>query len=123
MGVQAGYGNEKNKLFQIKMCYNSTPDTIAPNVFGSIVNENCHETWADGIQIFHNPFAKTPLEAAIFPHAGHHFYKNGFMRSIIPHNHIISTTTYNIKNLLFNPPSFTIHSSEKFDEVINKWRM
>ena len=123
MGVQAGYGSMKNKLFQIKMCYNALPNAILPNVFGSIVNESCHETWADGIQIFHNPFAEIPLNPALFLHAGHHFYENGLIRSVIPHNHIISTTTYNIKNFPSDPPSFTFQSSDKFDEVIKKWRM
>ena len=123
MGVQAGYGSMKNKLFQIKMCYNVLPNAILPNFFGSIVNESCHETWADGIQIFHNPFAEIPLNPALFLHAGHHFYENGLIRSVIPHNHIISTTTYNIKNFPSDPPSFTFQSADKFDEVIKKWRM
>ena len=42
MGVQAGY--------------NSSPNAILPDVIGKVVNEECRETWADGIQIFHNPF-------------------------------------------------------------------
>ena len=123
MGVQAGYGSVKNKLYQIKMCYNAAPDTTLPNVFGGVVNDSCHETWADGIQIFHNPFAEIPLNPALFPHAGHHFYEDGLIRSAIPHNHIISTTTYNIKNFPSDPPSFTFQSADKFDEVIKKWRM
>jgi hypothetical protein len=123
MGVQAGYESVKNKLYQIKMCYNAAPDTTLPNVFGGVVNDSCHETWADGIQIFHNPFAEIPLNPTLFLHAGHHFYEDGLIRSVIPHNHIISTTTYNIKNLPFDPPSFTFQSADKFDEVIKKWRM
>ena len=105
------------------MCYNNASDTIFPNVFGGPVNDNCHETWADGIQIFHNPLAELPLDPALFPHAGHHFYDNGLIRSSIPQNHIISTTTYNIKNLPIDPPSFTFQSADKFDEIIKKWRM
>ena len=123
MGVQAGYGNSNNKLFQIKMCYNNASDSIFPNVSGAIVNENCHETWADGIQIFHNPLAEIPLDPGLFPHAGHHFYDKGLVKSLIPQNHIISTITYNIKNLPFDPPSFSSQSADKFDEIIKKWRM
>ena len=123
MGVQAGYGNGKNKLFQIKMCYNTEQNAVLPNVIGELVTDTCHETWADGIQIFHNPFAVIPLDPAFFPHAGHHFYKDGLVRSMVPHNHIISTMTYNIKNLPFDPPSFNMHSSEEFDKVVKKWRI
>jgi hypothetical protein len=123
MGVQAGYGNSNYKLFQIKLCYNDDTNAIYPNVIGTPINDSCHETWADGIQIFHNPFAEIQLDPAAFPHAGHHFYVDGLIRSEIPHNHIISTTTYNIKNLPIDPPSLTIKSDDKFDEIVNKWRM
>lgn len=123
MGVQAGYGNSNYKLFQIKLCYNDDTNAIYPNVIGTPINDSCHETWADGIQIFHNPFAEIQLDPAAFPHAGHHFYVDGLIRSEIPHNHIISTTTYNIKNLPIDPPSLTIKSDDKFDEIVKKWRM
>lgn len=118
MGIQAGYGNHKNKVYQIKICYNSNPNAILPNVIGKVVNEECRETWADGIQIFHNPFAEIPLSPNLFPRAGHHFYKDGLLESSVPNDHIISTMTYNIKNLPIDPPSFNIHSSEEYDKVI-----
>ncbi len=123
MGIQAGYGNHKNKVYQIKICYNSNPNAILPNVIGKVVNEECRETWADGIQIFHNPFAEIPLSPNLFPRAGHHFYKDGLLESSVPNDHIISTMTYNIKNLPIDPPSFNIHSSEEYDKVIKKWRL
>ena len=123
MGVQAGYGNGRYILYQIKMCYNTESNAIFPNIIGAVVNESCHETWADGIQIFHNPFAETPLNPELFPHAGHHFYDDGIVRSSIPHDHIITTMTYNIKNFPFNPPPFEIHPANSFDKLIKKWRM
>lgn len=123
MGVQAGYCNPDRIMYQMKICYNDSPNALLPDVFGNVVDENSHETWADGIQIFHNPFAEVPLNPALFPHAGHHFYDDGLLRSIIPHNHIISTMTYNVKNMPFTPPPVCLHSSAVFDELIRKWRM
>ena len=123
MGIQAGYGDNKNKLYQIKMCYNSSPNAILPDVIGKVVNEDCRETWADGIQIFHNPFAEISLNPDFFPNAGHHFYKDGLLRSIVPDGHTISTITHNIKNFPIDPPLFDLHSSEDYDKVIKKWRM
>ena len=46
MGVQAGYGNKKNTLFQVKICYNDNPNAILPNVVGNIIDESSNETWA-----------------------------------------------------------------------------
>lgn len=123
MGVQAGYGNKKNTLFQVKICYNDNPNAILPNVVGNIIDESSNETWADGIQFFHNPFAEIPLEPNLFPQAGHHFYKDGLLRSAVPHNHIISTMTYNIKNMPSSPFVFNMHSNNTFDDIIKKWRM
>lgn len=123
MGVQAGYDNPERIMCQMKICYNDSPNALLPDVFGAVVDENSHETWADGIQIFHNPFAEVPLNPALFPHAGHHFYDGGLLRSDIPHNHIISTMTYNVKNMPFTPPPVCLHSSAAFDELIRKWRM
>ena len=31
-------------LYQIKMCYNSNPNAILPDVIGKVVNEECRET-------------------------------------------------------------------------------
>jgi len=123
MGVQAGLGNGTDKLYQIKMCYNSTPNAIYPDVIGAVVNEQSCETWSDGIQIYHNPFAEIKLNPNLFPHAGHNFYDGQFVRSLIPDNHIISTTTHNIKNMPINPPSFKMHSSDIFDKIEQKWRL
>lgn len=122
MGVQAGYGNHKYSLFEVKMCYNSAPEAISPNVIGHVIDETCNETWADGIQFFHNPFAEIPLDHSLFPHAGHHFYKDGIIHSIIPNNHTISTTTYNTKSLPINA-SFEIHPEETFQRLKKVWRM
>lgn len=123
MGVQAGYGNRNYTLFEIKMCYNSAPDAIVPDVVGHVIDETCNETWADGIQIFHNPFADIPLDPSLFPHAGHHFYKDGVLHSNTPHNHIISTMTYNIKNMPVKPAPFHLHSNVAFDSLKKVWRM
>ena len=123
MGVQAGYGDKNYTLFEVKMCYNSALGAIMPDVVGHVIDETCNETWADGIQIFHNPFADIPLNPSLFPHAGHHFYKDGVLYSNTPHNHIISTMTYNIKNMPVKPASFHLHSNEAFDSLKKVWRM
>lgn len=123
MGVQAGYGDSNYTLFQVKMCYNHLENAIFPNVFFNVIDENSHETWADGIQIFHNPFAEIPLNPLLFPHAGHHFYKDGVLYSQMPPNSIISSTTWNIKNLPFKMRNFSFHTQEIFDNIVRQFNL
>lgn len=120
MGAQAGYGSNEKKLYQVKMCYNTSEDAIAPDVIGGIIDESCRETWADGMQIFHNPLAEIPLDPNLFPHAGHHFYKDGILESLMPENHVISTITFNLKAENGIPLAFKMHSPEKFNELKQK---
>jgi hypothetical protein len=123
MGVQAGYGDSIFTLFQVKMCYNHLKNAVFPNVFFNIIDENSHETWADGIQIFHNPKAAIPLNPLLFPHAGHHFYKDGLLFSELPPNSIISSTTWNIKNLPFKMGNFSFHTKETFDQIVRQFNL
>lgn len=123
MGVQAGYGNSSYTLFQVKMCYNHLRNAILPNVFFNVVDENSHETWADGIQIFHNPMAEIPLNPGLFPHAGHHFYKDGLLFSDMPQNSTISSTTWNIKNVPGKMENFSIQTQETFDQLMRQFNL
>lgn len=123
MGVQAGYGNSSYTLFQVKMCYNHLRNAILPNVFFNVVDENSHETWADGIQIFHNPMAEIPLNQGLFPHAGHHFYKDGLLFSDMPQNSTISSTTWNIKNVPGKMENFSIQTKETFDQLMRQFNL
>lgn len=123
MGVQAGYGDSSYTLFQVKMCYNHLKNAVFPNVFFNVIDENSHETWADGIQIFHNPKAAIPLNPLLFPNAGHHFYKDGLLFSEMPPNSIISSTTWNIKNLPFKMGNFSFHTQEIFDNIVRQFNL
>ena len=123
MGVQAGYGDSSYTLFQVKLCYNHLRNAILPNVFFNVVDDNCHETWADGIQIFHNPMAEIPLNPAMFPHAGHHFYNDGLLFSDMPQNSIISSTTWNIKNVPGKMANFSIQTKETFDQLMRQFNL
>ena len=123
MGVQAGYGDRNYTLLQMKICYNHLQNALYPNVFFNVMDETCNETWADGIQIFHNPMAEIPLNPALFPHAGHHFYKDGLLYSDMPQNSIISTTTWNIKNMPIKMRNLSFHTKEAFDQIVKQFNL
>lgn len=123
MGVQAGYGDSNYTLLQMKICYNHLQNALYPNVFFNVIDENCNETWADGIQIFHNPLAEIPLNPSLFPHAGHHYYRGGLLYSEMPQNSIISTTTWNIKNMPVKMRNLSFHTKESFDQIVKQYNL
>lgn len=123
MGVQAGYGDSKYTLLQMKICYNHLQNALYPNVFFNVIDESCGETWADGIQIFHNPMAEIPLNPELFPHAGHHFYKDGLLYSDMPQNSIISTMTWSIKNMPVKMRNLSFHTKEAFDQIVKQYNL
>ncbi len=123
MGVQAGYGDRNYTLLQMKICYNHLQNALYPNVFFNVIDETCNETWADGIQIFHNPMAEIPLNPALFPHAGHHFYKDGLLYSDMPKNSTISTMTWNIKNMPVKMRNLSFHTKDAFDQIVKQYNL
>lgn len=123
MGIQAGFGiSGFSTLVQVKTCYNHFENAFFPNLIMEPITEDSHETWADGIQFFHNPRALRPLDPNLFPSAGHHFFKEGQLYSQIPKDHMISTTTFNIKG---NPvvPYLRIDSKNVYADVSRQWNL
>ena len=123
MGVQAGLGLPGfSTLLQIKTCYNNLENALFPNLIMETISEESNETWADGIQFFHNPMAIRPLNPDLFPSAGHHFYKNGELFSSLPKDHVISTTTFNIKGSV-KVPDLKIESKNVYVENLRQWNL
>lgn len=123
MGTQAGYGDsENNTLVQVKFCYNQLENALFPNLKIEPVTEQSEETWADGIQIFHNPLAKIKLDPSLFPTAGHHFYKEGMLYSQQPENHIMSSTTFNVKGKV-QLPIMRLSPKNVFVDIERQWNM
>lgn len=63
-----------------------------------------------------------PLNPDLFPSAGHHFYKNGELFSSLPKDHVISTTTFNIKGSV-KVPDLKIESKNVFVENLRQWNL
>lgn len=122
MGRQAGFGKKNSTMLQTKCTYNHNTNAILPNFSARVIDESCKETWGDGVAIFHNPFAKNPLDPSLFPTASHHFYKDGQLYSDVPKDHTISSFTWNIAGV-HDIPAFTLRSKNKFDEVTKQWNM
>ncbi|MBQ0075738.1 MAG: hypothetical protein KBS69_01185 [Bacteroidales bacterium] len=126
MGRQAGLGSKNTILFQTRVSYNKSPNAISPIFSGHIIDENCHETWGDGVNIFHNPLARVPLDSSLFPGVAHHYYKDGMLYSDTPHDYTLSSFTWNIKSegtIDTNNCKFRFTSPEQFQTVMKQWVM
>jgi hypothetical protein len=96
MGRQAGYGDPDIKVVRTGYCYDHNPKALTPKVFSYEVNESSIEIWSEGIDIYHNPNAKIPLDPDAFPYAGHHMIKDGDIVSMLPDFHPYSSWTMNL---------------------------
>lgn len=84
MGKIAGFGDQSVKMFRTGKRYDHGEGIIEPTDFSFEINEWVKETWSEGVSIFHNPNAKTPLPEESFPLVAHHFIENGRMVSHLP---------------------------------------
>src|SRR5207244_10198180 len=72
MGKLAGFGDPRVKMVRKGKRYDHNVNSIEPVDFAIEVEEgSCTETWSEGASIFHNPNAKYPLDAKLFPTVGH----------------------------------------------------
>jgi len=70
------------------MAYNKDPNSSKPIIFHYEVTEDSAETWAEGLNLLHNPNAKMQVDPDIFPTIAHHFLrKDGNIESRMPEFH------------------------------------
>lgn len=76
IGKQCGFDINNTTMSRIVTKYNPEPNADKPLIFKYTVDENCKETWGEGISVYHNPNASIPLPKNFFPSAAHHFLKD-----------------------------------------------
>jgi hypothetical protein len=100
-GKIAGVGSRDIKMLRQGMKVHPDPSSFMAMPFVSdIDDEGYEEAWADGIVMFHNPFAKNPIDPEMFPEISHINYDpeaNDFMAIVNP-NEVFSSTTIVISN-------------------------
>ena len=98
MGIQSGFGLKNIKTYRMGLSHKHDPNANMPNKFQYEVTENSTETWAEGLNLFHNPKAKITIDPEIFPTIAHHFLKdNGNILSYIPEFHPYASITSHFK--------------------------
>lgn len=95
MGVLAGFGDQAVKLTRIGGLYDHTPGSRDPIEFKIDVEDpGYNETWADEIEIYHNPNALVPLDPDLFPGQTHFFLKDDELVWIGPERRILFSRTH-----------------------------
>lgn len=97
MGVQAGFGNENQKILRFGDKIVLKEDFYSSERFVYEVSENCNEIWSEGVNLFHNPNAKKSIPIELFPNIAHHKILDGELQSIIPEFHPLSSINLNIE--------------------------
>jgi hypothetical protein len=94
MGRLSGFGSKAVRMLRMGMAYNPDPDAALPlKYFRDVSSEDYQETWSEGLNIFHNPNARYPLDEAFFPHCMNHRLKNNQIVHSIPDFHPFTAET------------------------------
>ena len=97
MGKLAGFGGDDIKLFRKGYCHDHDPEASVPAFFSfEVAAGKVTESWAEGLNMYHNPNAIHPVDPKLFPSIAHHFFEDGLIRSIIPEFHPYSSVTLNV---------------------------
>lgn len=96
MGMLAGFGSRRVVLVRQGYAVDHDPNAAAPRAFRHVVNAlDYSETWVEGLDVFHNPRAKHPIEPWMLPGAAHHrLLEDGQMESFTPTSHPLGSFTY-----------------------------
>ena len=96
MGLLAGFGSKRLRLVRIGTAINHDPNATEPITFQHVVNNPDYlETWCEGLDVWHNPKAKYPIDPDLLPCAAHYYLlPDGQIESFVPDWHPLSSTTW-----------------------------
>jgi hypothetical protein len=96
IGLMAGFGSKKVKMIRsgAAVNFNKNSSKAKPYVM-NVNNHNYTESWIEGMDVFHNPWAKNPLPAEMLIGAAHHYLQpDGQIYTINPDWHPFSSITH-----------------------------
>ncbi len=96
MGLLAGFGSQRLRLVRIGKAIDHDPNATEPIEFRHLVNHpDYDETWCEGLDIWHNPKAKYPIDPNLLPGAAHHYLlPDGQIQSSVPDWHPLASITF-----------------------------
>ena len=97
IGRQAGFIPPGVIMFRFGTHHDHNPDASLPKPFKYLVDQNCNETWGEGLSMFHNPNAKHPVPQELFPSIAHHRFENEQIVSALPEFHPYASQTLHLR--------------------------
>ena len=96
MGVMAGFGSRRVRLTRVGLVADPDPNASCPLQFVHEVNASDYaETWLEGMDVYHNPNAKHPLDPMMLIGPAHHFLRpDGQVETLAPAWHPMSSRTF-----------------------------
>ena len=96
MGVVAGLGSKRIRVCRQGTVYDHDPDAEVPSTFSVEVTERAYsESWAEGLNVYHNPKALFPISESMLPGPGHHWLlPDGQSSAMLPEWHVIASRTF-----------------------------
>jgi hypothetical protein len=94
MGSLAGFGSKDVRMLRSGVAYNPDPNAAMPVQYVRNVNSPDYtESWTEGLNVFHNPNARYPLDEAFFPHCMNHHFSGDQIIHTIPEFHPFTAET------------------------------
>lgn len=96
MGLLAGFGSPRLQLERVGFAVDHDPNATEPKGFRLAVNDPEYgETWSEGLDVWHNPRAKEPLDERTLPWVAHHrLLPDGNVQSLTPDWHPLGSMTF-----------------------------
>ena len=96
MGIVAGFGSKRIRVHRQGTVYDHDPNAAVPRTFCVEVTEGGYsESWAEGLNVYHNPKALFPISESMLPGAGHHrLLPNGQSSAMLPEWHVVASQTF-----------------------------
>ena len=97
MGRLAGFEAPGIRTFRRGLRYDHTPNATKPRLFAfEVAPGMVGESWAEGLNMFHNPNSRHPVDPRLFPSIAHHFFESGMVKSNIPDFHPMMSMTFHL---------------------------
>jgi hypothetical protein len=95
MGLLAGFGSDRLRLVRQGAAVDHAPNATEPLTFKRVVNDPSYsETWVEGLDFWHNPKARHPIDPVVLPGAAHHLpHSNGEVQHHVPDGHPLGSVT------------------------------
>lgn len=94
MGWLAGFGSRRVRMQRMGTCYDHSPNAAVPAVFNLRVHDPTYkETWAEGLNVVHNPRAAVPIPEYWLPGVGHHYLRDDVHVAYLPDFHPYGSIT------------------------------